>query len=281
MINVQDVYPESLILQGRMLAKTRLAGWMRRLDGVIARGSGAVIVISNRFADLYRTERRVPPERVHVVPNWGDGRAVQPDDKSVDPVPRGQRHSSKRSRFCLRRQYRRSGWVETLIQATMHLKKASDFRLLIAGEGSRLSACQALAQRLDDVRLVFHTPWRLEETALVLGLAEVLLLPTQGQQSLVSVPSKLIAYWLAGRPVIALAWPHNDLAEYVEKSGGGWLVDPDRPDLLAAKIQEVMNLSSCELRRRGEMGRDFAARNLTQETCLPHVLTLLEKAGVK
>ena len=56
-----------------------------------------------------------------------------------------------------------------------------------------------------------------------------MILPTRGQQSLASVPSKLIAYMLAARPVIALALPHSDLAQVIEESHCGWVVPPDQP----------------------------------------------------
>ena len=280
-VSVQDIYPESLVLQKRALTKNRLAGWLSRLDGIIARGSRAVIVISDRFADFYRGERRVPPERVHVIPNWGDGRAVRADAEQVTQFRKAMGIPLDARVFAYGGNIGLAAGVETLILAAPYLKEASQFRLLIAGEGSQLSVCQRLARDLDDGRVLFHTPWRSEDTGLLLGLAEVLLLPTRGQQSKVSVPSKLISYWLAGRPVIALAWPQSDLADFMKQSGGGWLVEPDRPDLLAAKIREVMSLSPAELRRRGEAGRGFAARNLIREICLPYLVAVLERAGAK
>ena len=77
---------------------------------------------------------------------------------------------------------------------------------------------------------------------MILGAADVLILPTRVRQSLVSVPSKLMSYMLAARPVIALALPQSDLAEVVERSGCGWIVEPDQPERLAALVSEVMLL---------------------------------------
>lgn len=280
-ISVQDIYPESLVSQGRSINNEWMMNCLRWWDGVIARGCRAVIVISKRFADHYRMERGVPAARVHIVPNWGD-----------DPLESAceDRVSQFRARIGIPPSARIFAYggnigvaagVETLIQAALKIKMPLNFRLLIAGEGSQLQACRELVRDHDDSQVIFHSPWKSEETSLVLGLAEVLLLPTRGKQSTVSVPSKLISYWLAGRPVIAMARPQSDLADLIEESGGGWLVAPDRADLLSDKIQEVLRLNPAELRRRGEAGRDFAVRNLTRNICLPGVVRILEQAAAR
>ena len=280
-ISVQDVYPESLVSQGRAVAKNLFMNCLRWWDGVIARGCRTLIVISKRFADFYRYERRVPAERIHIVPNWGDDSVGNMDEEQISKFGISKGIPPNARVFAYGGNIGVAAGVETLVQAALKLQTTSVFRLLIAGAGSQLHACQELARDHDDGRVIFHSPWKTEETGLVLGLAEVLLLPTRGQQASVSVPSKLISYWMAGQPVIAMAWPRSDLADFIEESGGGWLVEPDRADLLAAKIQEVLGLSRAELRQRGEAGRDFAARNLTRKICLPRVVSILEQVVVK
>jgi glycosyltransferase involved in cell wall biosynthesis len=278
-ISVQDVYPESLVSQGRSFAKKLFTGWLLRWDGVMARGCRKVIVISKRFADLYFAERRVPKENICIVPNWGDDCLLNVGEERLKRFRASKSISIDARVFVYGGNIGVAAGVETLVQAIKHLNTAERFHLLIAGEGSQLDLCKVLARELSDGLVTFHTPWRADETELVLGLAEVLLLPTRGRQSHASVPSKLISYWLAGKPVIAMAWPQSDLADLVENSSGGWLVEPDRPDLLAAKIDEVLGLDPDELRRRGQAGRDFAMKNLTRENCLPRVVAILEQAG--
>jgi glycosyltransferase involved in cell wall biosynthesis len=280
-ISVQDVYPESLVSQGRVVSKNLFMNWLRWWDGVIARGSRAVIVISERFADLYREGRQVPKERVHVVPNWGDEQVENIDAGRIIQFKKAKNIPENARVFVYGGNIGVAAGVETLVEAALKVQTAEVFRLLIAGAGSQLQACKDLAQGQVEGRAIFHSPWYPEETDLMLNLAEVLLLPTRGRQAYVSVPSKLISYWLAGKPVIALALPQSTLADFVEQSGGGWLVEADRPDLLAAMIQEVLGLSPAELRRRGEAGRDFAVRNLTRGICLPRVVNILEQVAVK
>jgi len=280
-ISIQDVYPESMVSQKQIRADGLLARWMRWADTFIARRCQAVIVISESFASLYRNERGVAPERLHVVPNWVDSKSVAPDDDRANEfrakrdIPHGA--------FVLvyGGNVGAAAGVETVIESFRYLRDIGDVYLVVAGGGSSLETCQQLAEEVACPRILFHTPWPTDETSMVLRAADVLVLPTQHTQSLVSVPSKLISYMLAARSIIALALPQSDLASIIEQSGCGWAVEPDQPELLAAKIREVMAVEPVERVRRGRDGREFALRHLTREVCLPGVIHVLEEAAQK
>jgi glycosyltransferase involved in cell wall biosynthesis len=278
-ISVQDVYPESLEVQQRIPVGGWLARWMRWLDSLIARRARAVVVISERFATTYQRERGVVADHLHVVPNWVDSRSV-PWDEDRALQFRVEKNIPPGAFVCVYGgNIGAAAGVETLVRAFHYLKSLENVYLVIAGEGSHLKACQALADEVGNRRLLFHTPWRSDETARLLHAADVLLLPTRGRQSLASVPSKLITYLLAARPVIALALPQSDLAALIERSGSGWIVEPDRPEVLAATIETAMKLEVTERVRRGRAGREFALRNMMREACLPRLIHILHQAA--
>jgi len=277
-ISVQDVYPETLVTQQRVASGSATARFMGWVDGIIARHSAHVIVISKRFADIYRSQRRVPPDQLSLVPNWIDADSID-ISTSKDQFRLNKGIGPKDFLLVYGGNIGVAAGVETLIESMRHLIDQDNVRLLVAGEGSQLPICKALAREGLRGCVVFHSPWLPEETSEVLRSADVLLLPTQGAQSLVSVPSKLLSYMLAARPVIALAIPGSDIADLIDQSRCGWVVDPNCPDLLAAKIKEVTMLEPAERKRRGDMGRDYALRNFTKEICLPKVIQILEAAG--
>lgn len=278
-ISVQDVYPESLVSQGRIRPEGRIVRLLRSIDRLIVRSCRAVIVISESFADIYRSDRGVPSERLHVVPNWVDAGSVEPDSDL------GRRYRSQRGLLpdafvvAYGGNVGAAAGVECVIEAMRSLDDIPRLRLLVAGEGTNLHACRELARRIGGDRVLFHAPYRLEENSMVLGAADVLVLPTRGKQSLASVPSKLLAYMLAGRPIVAATLRGSDLAATIERSGCGWVVEPDRPESLSATLREVSGLGADDLRRRGLAGRDFALRNFTREACLPRVVGIVEAAS--
>lgn len=274
-ISVQDVYPEALLSQNRLAEGGLPARLMNWIDGVIARGSAHVIVISERFVEIYRRSRRVPPTRLSLIPNWVDESQL---DAGLPGEPYRAAREIKDGEFLVvyAGNVGAAAGVETAIESMRFLADAPDVRLLVAGSGSRLDSCRGMAEAFPG-KVLFHSPWHVADHPEVLRAANLLLLPTQGSQSLASVPSKLLSYMLAGRPVLATALAGSDLAELVVRADCGWVIAPDRPDLLAAKIREIMNLDADELRGKGENGRGYVVRHLTTRACLPKVTEILDK----
>lgn len=277
-ISVQDVYPESLFSQNRFLLQSHLAGLLRWMDRAIARSSQDVIVISERFAQIYRDDRQVPAQNVHVVPNWVDEQQVVPDEgraqlRAEVGVGEGE--------FLLvyGGNIGAAAGVEGVIEAMGCLPAASRPHFLIAGSGASLAACRSLASAVAPGAISFYTPWPAEKTSPVYAAADLLVLPTQGAQSLVSVPSKLIGYMLSARPIIAQAMSGSDLAGVIGEAGCGWVVEPNQPERLADAINSAMRLSPAALRERGQAGRVYALRHFTRTVCLPQVIAILEEAA--
>lgn len=277
-ISVQDVYPEAMFAQQRINHNSLISKLMRWIDGLIARNSAHVIVISKNFAEIYRHQRQVPSTRLSVIPNWIDGGQI---DTSSDGSAYREKLGIGGTDFLLvyGGNVGVAAGVEVVIEALRLVGGEDALRLVVAGDGSQLAKCQQLAATLPSNLVHFHTPWLATETTEVLRAANLLVLPTRSEQSLASVPSKLLSYMLAGRPVLATALPESDLADLIERSGCGWVVDPDRPDLLAAKIQAICRLGSDELNRRGQAGRTYVLQHLTKEACLPQVVKIIESSA--
>lgn len=278
-ISVQDVYPECLSIQGRISETSLVARVLRKIDRWNAHSAKEIIVLSDRFREVYQHSREVPASRLHVVQNWGEQSNIVIDDA----VGRAYRQSKGIPANAFVVAYAGNigpaAGVEGLVEAFARVQAHEGLYLLIAGSGARLKPVQAMAQRLKCSRIIFHTPWREEETSAVLGSADVLLLPTIGTQSLVSVPSKIISCFLAGRPVIAGVLRRSETACIVREASAGWVVEPENPAALANAFLQAATANRDQLRRMGEQAREYAAQNLSRESNLPRVLRLLYSAA--
>ncbi len=278
-VSVQDVYPDSLVAQGRIRTNGRLARWMRRMDRRMARQAAALVVPTPSFARTYQAERGVDRERIHHVPNWQSGQFVVPDDGAGVDCRKRLNIPASATVVLYGGNIGVAAGVENLIKSFQFLADQPDLYLVIAGAGNQLQACRRLAQDMQHPRILFYTPWPVAETSALLSAADILALPTQGGQSLASIPSKLITYMLAKRPIVALALPESDLAIIIDQSQCGWWLPPDQPESLAKLIRATLNLPPEELNRRGQAGRGFALANLTRDVCLPQIVQLLEHVG--
>lgn len=278
-VSVQDIYPDSLVSQQRIRANGWLARWMCWADRAIVRRCQAVIVISDYFATIYSSDRGVSPKRLHIVPNWMDKQLAVSNNGHGNQFRTHKKIPLNAFLIAYGGNVGRAAGVETVIESFRTLREIDNLYLVIAGEGSNLKACQLLAKEIGCSRIVFHAPWPKDETSALLNAADVLILPTRHNQSLVSMPSKLISYMLAARPVIAMASVQSDLGQTINRSGCGWLVEPDDSNMLGTKIREVMSMDRDALKRRGEAGREFALANFTREACLPKVISIIEQAA--
>jgi len=278
-LRVQDVYPESLDSQHLVSRRNWVYRLFRQCDEVIARSSEQVVVISSLFQQIYENDRGVPAENVHVVPNWGNDDLVDADFAAAVTFRRKLGIPEDAFVAVYAGNVGAASNAGMLVDSFAKLKDRPHFYFVIAGDGSQLDICRNKAERQHLDHVIIHTPWMTEETGPVLQMADVLLLPTIGKQSLNSIPSKLITYLLAGRPVIAAVLPGSDIASAILESGAGWVIRPDSADLMAKAIGTASEQAKESLIRMGIAGREFARQSYTQDSNLPRIIDIVEKAA--
>ncbi|MBM3497816.1 MAG: glycosyltransferase family 4 protein, partial [Armatimonadetes bacterium] len=194
---VWDVYPEAAIQLG-VLRPGRLADLLRRLDTWVCRCSDMVAVLSQGLRNVLLT-RRLPEERVEVLPIWIDADEIR-------PLPRANAWRAE--------QQIDAGAFVVLYAGTIGLisgaefvvdvaqrvgERDADVLFLLVGEGlvkDRI-AQEAARRGLRNIRLLpFQPRERLAEVQATADVSLVTLLPGQG---LTSVPSKVLGYMSGAR----------------------------------------------------------------------------------
>jgi glycosyltransferase involved in cell wall biosynthesis len=104
--------------------------------------------------------------------------------------------------------------------------------------------------------------------AAMFATANVLLLNqvSAGQDTV--VPSKLLTYMAAGRPVIAAVNATSQAAEIMDEANGGWLIAPEDPAALADAVSHVMAMDHADLAAYGARNRAYAEAHFDQRTVL-------------
>lgn len=272
-LRVADLYPESIVIQKRLGPNAWPVKLMRAIDKWIASGAKHVSVLTSYFAQVYINDRKIAPEKVSTIPDWAIGDL---DDVGIDAV------KSIRDQFDITNDDFVAAYggnigiaagVDTLVKASALIDHV---RVLIAGDGSELSACRDLANKIAPRQVSFYSPWPKEKTMPLYHTADVLVLPTYGEQSIASIPSKLIRYMLSSRAIIAAGLPGTELWKVMEESGCGWIIPPDDPQALAEAIVEARKAGAAERARRGICGRDYAQQNLTEGNNLPKIIRIIE-----
>jgi glycosyltransferase involved in cell wall biosynthesis len=211
--------------------------------------SDAVVAISEDFrATSLRWGLR--PERLHVIENWAP----------LDELPVRPKENTWSRRHGL------DGTSVLLYSGTLGIKHdpgllhrlaaaLPDVTVVVASEG--LGADWLRARPLDNMVLLGFQPY--DDLPDVLAAGDVLLVILERDAGTFAVPSKVLSYLCAGRPLLAALPSANLAANVVEASGAGVVVEPDDAEGLVARAREL--LADPELRDRlGRAGRDYAER---------------------
>ena len=255
---LQDLYA----LAARGVARQRggrLAGRvvervLRRVEAGSLRRVHQVVAISDAFLPVLRSWG-VASTRTSVVPNWAplDEIPVRPRDNAW-----ARRHDlSDRFVFLYTGTLGLKHDPGQLVALADHFTDDAAVSLVVLSEGPGADFLrrQAIERGLSELRVLpFATA---EEYPDALGSAAVLMALLDEGAGEYSVPSKVLSYQCAGRPVLAAVPEGNQASETIAAAGCGIQVPPgDTGRLLAAADKLRHDESLCD--ELGAKGRAFA-----------------------
>ena len=253
LVIMQDVFPEIAVKLGRVKSPVA-ARALRLLIDPSLRAADRVVVIGETMKQRVE-EKGVSPERVRVIPNWGDADSVVP---MAHDNPWARRHKlAKRFVVMHSGNIGHAQNLDALVRATTFLRDLDDLAVVIIGAGARRSELVALARVLeaDKVEILPYQERSILSQSLssadvhVVGLA-------RGLAGYV-VPSRLYGILAAGRPVIAATDPESETAQLVTAVGCGIVVPPGNPFELAKAIRAAHD-GAYDLEEMGRKARAFA-----------------------
>jgi colanic acid biosynthesis glycosyl transferase WcaI len=256
----QDIYSEAI----RVIARDRLGrlgclvGWVAGCaERQVARGAAAIVAISDTFiAQL--DAWGVQSGRVHVVPNWG----------AIDEMPLRPRDNAWAKAHAL------VGASVVMYAGTLGLKHdpsvlsrlaraaPTGSRMVVVSEGQGREWLESEAGEAPALMLLDYQPY--EQLPDVLASADVLLVVLESNASRYSVPSKVLNYFCAGRPVLALLPPDNAVAHMVEAAEAGLVVAPRRCGVRRAGKSAVLSRCAGADGNRGSPLRRTHIRRTTR-----------------
>jgi len=256
---MQDVYGVAVhrLLSRRLPILGSLIGryymWLERR---LCRKSDSVVVITEDFRPLLESWG-VPRGKIRLVENWAplDELPLQPKDNEWS---RAQGFADK---LCILY----SGTLgmkhnpSLLLRLAGELRQREDVRVAVISEGPGFDWLSSRKEelKLPNLALMKFQPFELMPQ--VLASADILVGILERDAGFFSVPSKVLTYLCAARPVL-LAVPFENLAaRIVSKAGAGVLVQPD--DEKGFVREAIGLLGNPALRQEmAARGRNYAER---------------------
>jgi glycosyltransferase involved in cell wall biosynthesis len=257
---IQDIYGIAAykLLRRKLPVVGHAAGkYFILLDKLDARDSDALVVITEDFRQVF-TDWGVDNSRIHVIHNWAPL-------ESMPPRPRENNWSRAQSlgpdlRFVYAGTLAMKHNPALLLELARTLDQTPSGELIVVSEGAGVEwlAQQAAAEGIKSLRCTGFQPFDVLPD--VLGSADVLVAILEADAGIFSVPSKVLSYFCAGRPVLLAVPKENLAAKIVIDSGAGLVVGPDDISGFCAAARRL--IESRERRKEcGEAARRYAETN--------------------
>jgi colanic acid biosynthesis glycosyl transferase WcaI len=272
-VNVVDVYPDLAISLGVLRNKLaiRFFQWLERW---IYRHSRRVAVISEGFRHNLLS-KCVPDAKIRVVPSWADTRAIVPAPRNNAFRQNIEAHG--RLVVLYSGGLTHNTCIEPLLQAAAVLKSES-VMFLIVGDGIRKRALTQLASELALPNVKFMPFQPLDRYPEVLAASDLTTVTLNSSATFFSVPSKIYKQMAAGRPILAITEPGNELALLIERSQCGVCVRPNDTARLADVIRYAIHHRE-EFEAMGQNGRRYVEHECNRERCVSMIEALLAEAS--
>lgn len=236
----------------------------------------AVVCLCQGFIDRLR-ERGVPPEKLHLIPDWGNSSPVPsaaPDTgfRCAHAIPPGVFLAMHTGNMGKKQD------LQNLVRAAQLSRQDSGLLWLLVGEGEERPALEQeiVWYDLTNIRLLPLQPP--EAVPEMYAAADALLLNQRSAVEDAVIPSKLLTYMSSGRAVVAAVSDRSEAARQVRRADCGVLVHAENPGALLAGVNELRRAPALR-QRLGRNGRAYAEAHFTKDRVLQSYERLFAALG--
>lgn len=268
-IRIDDVYPESLL--GKLQVFTGLlVKLLVPLDKWILKNSSKVVTISNEMKQFLIRSRKLDERKVEIVYNWQDEERFIAYKNN-----KGKENRDELFTFMFLGNLNKTAAVDIILSA-FKISNLKDSHLVIAGNGSEKCDLTAIAESFRNVNIEFWDA-PIKDVPSIQDKADVMLLNLRMGNSRFSLPSKLTAYMLSGKPIIACVEEDSETAFTIRRAKCGWISPPENPEALAEVMKKVSGLSKNTLNDFGKNGFEYALENFSKKKNIQRMTSIIKE----
>ena len=227
-LELRDLWPQSLIEMGALAARHPFALLLRVLEGWLARHATRIIVLSERAAD-YLVKRGVPRLKIATIPNGVDL------ERFGKPTPLGERDTEFTLMYL--GAHGIANRLRIILEAAAILQRRGirDIRFVFVGGGADQAGIRRRAEEMGLEHFTFEPGVAKDEVPATLARADAFLLTEAN--NVYGSSNKLSDYLAAGRPIVFSTYAQHNIVP-----GCGPAVPPEDAEALADAILGLRNL---------------------------------------
>jgi glycosyltransferase involved in cell wall biosynthesis len=233
---LRDIWPASITAVGAM-ERSAVIRLLEKLEIFLYRRADRIVSVTNSFKTEL-IERGIDGDKIDVVVNGVDLSTYAPAPNKDESLAAEYDLTGK---FVV-------GYIGThgmahaldkVLDAAELLQEQDDIRFLFAGGGAERASLERLAAQRGLSNVVMMPRQPKEMMPAVWSLCDISLISLRDTPLFTKViPSKIFESMGMGLPMI-IACPGGEATGIIENTGSGVVVLPERPDMLAASVEEL------------------------------------------
>jgi colanic acid biosynthesis glycosyl transferase WcaI len=272
---VLDVYPDVLVAAGMIRPDRLIFRVLRLLAGQQYRRASLVLTLGPYMEARVRAAAPAGTRIVHV-PVWGTTPIGLVSANLVAEARRANGWSQSDLVLLYSGNMGLGHSLGEFLEAARRLGPRGPV-WAFAGSGPRRQEVEAFVASHPTARIQLLSAVPQGGLAAALSAADVHLVSLRSAWQGLMIPSKLQGAFAVGRPAVFVGGRENEAAEWIEESGGGWVVPEGDVEALLASVRAAAE--AAERSRRGLAALEFARTRFDREANCGRIADLIEESA--
>ena len=237
---LQDIYGYAInkLLTKKLSVVGRVIGsYYMRSEMSMLRQSDRIIVISEDFFNILQ-RAKIPKNNIKLIHNWAPLEELKMHDKDNDWSRKHELHEKLVIMYTGTLGLKHN--PELLVNIALALRDQSHVRIVVVSEGLGADFVKKRKEeyKLDNLIMLDFQPFELIPE--VMATADILIAILDKDAGMYSVPSKVLTYHCAGRPLLLSIPKENLAARLVEELETGIVVSPNENDRFLDAVKRLI-----------------------------------------
>lgn len=264
----QDLWPETLSATGR-LSVPIIEKIIRRFVGMVYRNSDKILVTSHAFVPSI-TQFRLLAKPIFLANACEDfyRPLSENEKKTISDMPIG-------FKVMFTGNLGAAQALSTLIKAAHILKRDSDIKWVLVGDGSELHKTRQLVQEYGlENQVIFLGSYPPELMSYIISEADVCV-ATLNKSPVFSLtlPGKIQSYMACEKPIVSAI--DGEAARIIQEATCGISVESENAEALAEAVQVLKNKSLHERQQMGKNGRAYYEKHFRSDVVIDKLAAVL------
>ncbi|WP_208642659.1 glycosyltransferase family 4 protein [Buttiauxella izardii] len=268
-IDVQDLWPDTLAATG-MLNNTKILKVVDIVCHFIYKRASKIIVLSPGFKKTL-IERGVPDDKIEIIYNWCDEEKIRNFEKSEHLLPNNGFNVVFAGNLGLAQ-----GLPAIVDTAKLLIERKIKANIVIIGSGIAKIEAEQKAEDLELDNIYFIPRVPVSQVGDLLNQADALLVHLIDDELFkITIPSRTQAYMACGKPIVMAVG--GDATDLIKQAEAGIICFSNDPVSMADGIEHLCQLTSIELERLGNNGKNFYESKLSLNEGVRRFITIFNE----